>query len=1001
MALTPTSVLIFWDPPELVNGLLKFYSVMRISSRGAKNVYFGKNLTATDSELVPGGKYSYYLIVGTSVGNTSSAIKSVSMPTHIPDNIPALKVVTVQSSSQIYMEWVPIITSTGTIDQYGVILNAGQPTEIEKRVGLNFSTVVSGLKPHFEYDVRLVACLAGEPNACGIGAGTKVMTKEAKPSDMRAPILTAKGPTIIDVDWEPPMFPNGVLLQYLIYYRVVKDSSLEFLINRVDSEIHHIRHAGNDLKPYTQYQYRVVVGNKEGDASSGWALVRTLEAPPAGVKRPNISATSAFGFMINWDPPVSPNGVIREYRIVYKEIQMSPGNQTEDYLSVSPSIFTTLLSGLKPNSNYAVYLQVLNSVGNTSSETVVVQTDQSSPSGMPVLKAEKISSGTALILRWDPPAQPNGIIIVYRLYEFGSQVAIYQGISQEFEMRRLQPFTMYTIQLEACTKAGCAKARFQNFQTAETAPANQPTPTPMEVNATTAMITWAKPQQPNGAMLMYEVLRREQTRLVKRELSDPVVVYSTNDTLGSRFTFTDVGLRPYTEYQYSVRSTNAISSVQSAWQTIFTEQAPPLGVASPSVEYIPDVIDSLRITWTPPSQANGVIQSYQLQRNDSVPLSFDTSDKFEYVDKNLLPYTFYGYTLTVCTAGGCTTSSPMILRTVESPPAIVEPPNIEALSSTVIKASWQPLSPESGQVTKYQLLMDGTEVYTGLSTTHTQTGLTPYKLYTFSLIACTRGGCTQGGEVTGRPLDDAPTDLKKPILNVLSSQSIEVIWTPPLNPHGVITSYDVRRNGALVYTQSLSISGQLGTTFTDYGLSPGMNYLYIITARNRKGSVDSPPMNATTYSSSPAGLSPPVLKPLSSTSMQAIWEPPAKPNGQIQNYSLLLDEQIIYRGGAALLSYIVPGLAFWTQYTFRVQACTSRGCELSDGATARTLEAIPEEQPSPSLLALADDKGGHAGVLVAWEQPLKPNGVITQFRVYRRKAVIETIGNLLPTRIYV
>lgn len=384
-----------------------------------------------------------------------------------------------------------------------------------------------------------------------------------------------------------------------------------------------------------------------------------------------------------------------------------------------------------------------------------------------------------------------------------------------------------------------------------------------------------------------------------------------------------------------------------------------------------------------------------------VPLSFDTSDKFEYVDKNLLPYTFYGYTLTVCTAGGCTTSSPMILRTVESPPAIVEPPNIEALSSTVIKASWQPLSPESGQVTKYQLLMDGTEVYTGLSTTHTQTGLTPYKLYTFSLIACTRGGCTQGGEVTGRPLDDAPTDLKKPILNVLSSQSIEVIWTPPLNPHGVITAYDVRRNGALVYTQSLSISGQLGTTFTDYGLSPGMNYLYIITARNRKGSVDSPPMNATTYSSSPAGLSPPVLKPLSSTSMQAIWEPPAKPNGQIQNYSLLLDEQIIYRGGAALLSYIVPGLAFWTQYTFRVQACTSRGCELSDGATARTLEAIPEEQPSPSLLALADDKGGHAGVLVAWEQPLKPNGVITQFRVYRRKAVIETIGNLLPTRIYV
>lgn len=992
MALTPTTALIFWNPPEQMNGLLKFYSLMRISSRGAKNVYFGKALTTTDSELVPGSKYTYYVIVGTSADNTSSAVKSVSMPTHIPDNIPVLKNVTVQSSSQIYMEWDPIVTSTGTIDQYGVILNAGKPTEIEKRVGMNFSTIVSGLKPHFTYDVRLIACLAGEPNACGIGMGTEVMTKEAPPSDMLPPILTAKGPKIVDIDWGPPLFPNGILLQYLIYYRE-EGSSIEFLINRVESDVVHIRHAGNDLKPFTQYQYRVVAGNKEGDVSSGWALVRTLEALPAGVKRPNISATSAFGFIMNWDPPLSPNGVIKEYRIVYKEIKMSPGNHTVEYLSVSPSIFTTLLSGLKPYSNYEVYLQVINSIGNTSSDTVIVQTDQSSPVGIPVIKGEKISSGTALILRWDPPAQPNGIISLYRLYELGSSVALYQGISREFEMRRLQPFTMYTVQLEACTRAGCTKAGFQNFQTAEAPPTNQPTPIPTEVNATLAVISWARPLQPNGAILMYEVLRREQTRLVKRELSDPVVVYSTNDTLGSTFSYTDTGLRPYTEYQYSVRATNVISSVQSPWQTVFTEQAPPEGVAAPVVDYISNVIDSLKITWSPPSQANGVIQSYQLQRNNSVPLSFDTNDKFEYIDRNLLPYTFYAYTLTVCTADGCTTSSSTIIRTVESPPVVVEPPILEAVSSIAIKVSWVPLSQDRGQVTRYQLLMDGTEVYSGLSTEHTQIGLKPYKLYSFSLIACTRGGCTRSGEVEGRPLDDIPADLQKPTLNVLSSQSIEVMWRAPLNPHGIITSYDVRRDGALVYTQSLSISGQLVTTFTDYGLSPGTSYSYVIIARNRKGSVESPPAIATTYSSSPAGLSPPVLKPLSSTSIQATWAPPAKPNGQIQNYTLLLDEQIIYKGGSSLLSYTVPGLSYWTEYSFRVQACTSRGCELSEGVSARTLEATPEEQPSPSLLALADDKGGHAGVLVTWDPPLKPNGVVTQYKVYRRKAVIETIGN--------
>ncbi|XP_062584554.1 usherin-like isoform X1 [Saccostrea cucullata] len=1000
VALTTSSVLIFWDPPQSINGLLKFYSVMRISFRGAKNVYFGKGLSSTDSGLVPGSTYSYYLIVGTSEGNTSSAIKSVSMPTNIPDNIPALKTVTVQSSSWIFIEWDPIVTSSGTIDQYGVILNAGQPTEIEKRVGLNFSTIVTGLKPHFEYDVRLVACLAGEPNACGIGAGTKVKTEEAPPSDMQPPILTPKGPNMVDIEWAPPLFPNGDIIQYLIYYRKL-GSLIEFLINRVEPEILQITHAGNDLKPYSRYQYKVVAGNKKGDASSGWALVRTLEAPPTGLKRPDISATSAYGFMIQWSPPTYPNGVILEYRVVYKEIKISPGNHTVEHLSISPDIFKTLVSGLKPYSNYEVHLQVLNKVGNASSETVIVQTDQSSPVGMPVVKAEKISSGTALILSWDPPAKPNGVISIYRLYELGSLVALFQGINREFEMRRLQPFTMYTVQLEACTKTGCTKGVFQNFLTAEAAPTNQPTPKPLEVNATSAMISWARPLEPNGVILMYEVLRREERRLTKRELSNPVVVYSTNDTLSSSFTYTDVGLRPYTEYQYSVRSTNAISSVQSPWQTVFTEQALPQGVASPTVKHIPDVIDSLMITWTPPSEANGVIQSYQLQRNDSVPLSFDKSDKFEYVDTNLLPYSFYSYKVIVCTAGGCTTSTPTIIRTVESPPVKVEPPHLESVSSSAIKATWEPLSQESGQVTKYQLTMDGSSVYSGLNTEHTQSGLTPYKLYSFSLTVCTRGGCTESGEVSGRPLDDVPTSLQKPTLNVLSSQSIEVMWKAPLNPHGIITSYDVRRDGALIYTQSLSISGNLVTTFTDYGLSPGTSYSYVVIARNRKGSVESPAAIATTYSSSPAGLSPPVLKPLSSTSIQASWNQPAKPNGQIQNYTLLLDGQIVYTGGAIVLSYTVPGLLFWTEYTFRVQACTNRGCELSEGSKARTLEAVPEEQPFPSVLALADDNGGHAGVLVTWDPPLKPNGVIIQYKVYRRKPVTEIIGMSYTDRVSV
>lgn len=54
----------------------------------------------------------------------------------------------------------------------------------------------------------------------------------------------------------------------------------------------------------------------------------------------------------------------------------------------------------------------------------------------------------------------------------------------------------------------------------------------------------------------------------------------------------------------------------------------------------------------------------------------------------------------------------------------------------------------------------------------------------------------------------------------------------------------------------------------------------------RKGSIESSPAKAMTYSSSPTGLAAPTLTPLSSTSIKVDWLPPANPNGQLTNYSI-------------------------------------------------------------------------------------------------------------------
>lgn len=102
----------------------------------------------------------------------------------------------------------------------------------------------------------------------------------------------------------------------------------------------------------------------------------------------------------------------------------------------------------------------------------------------------------------------------------------------------------------------------------------------------------------------------------------------------------------------------------------------------------------------------------------------------------------------------------------------------------------------------------------------------------------------------------------------------------------------------------------------------------------------------------------------------------------------------VYSGPPSQLSYTVSGLQFYTQYTFSVEACTDRGCEVSTSSQAWTLSAIPEAQPAPSLIALANDLGAHDGVRISWDPPAKPNGNITSYEVYR-KEMTASAGNVV------
>ncbi|XP_065600248.1 usherin [Cyrtonyx montezumae] len=995
-----TEVEIYWSEPKIPNGLITQYRLFR----DEEQVFLGgsRDLNFTDANLQPNSRYIYQLEASTWGGSNTSDKYVIQTPEGTPEKIHVPYNITVIDAYSLFLAWdMPGIFTVDTPLEYNVLLNASSPTLLVKPAGRAHFAFVGGLDPFTLYEIRIQACQNG---GCGVGGRTYTRTAEASPIELNPPTVKAKGSALIEVKWEPPKKPNGIITNYFIHRRPVGSQKDLLLFIWTEGALEFID-ASDALQPFTLYEYRVRAQNAVGSVDSLWASTQTLEASPWGMAAPWAQATSAYSVWLNWTQPAFPNGVITLYRVVHQEKSSDPTFSVPAVtaLTVTGRKHQAHLFGLKPFTTYHVHVVAVNSAGQVSSPWTSVRTLEASPSGLSNFTVEKKENGRALLLKWSEPSEPNGIIKTYNI--FSDDNLEYSGLSRQFLFRRLEPYTLYTLILEACNAAGCTRSPPQPIRTDEAPPVSQMAPVIQAVNATNIELSWLEPINPNGKIIRYEVIHRctkENAAGYRATMEDEKIVFTEYNTESNTFVYNDKGLQPWTRYEYKIRTWNAAGYADSSWTAAMTSQTAPKGLAAPRLSLASVNPRKVLVSWDAPAQPNGILQSYRLLKNDVLyPFSFDAAT-FSYADEDLLPYSMYSYAVVACTMGGCSTSEPAVVRTLEAAPALVDPPSLQAVSSTQVNASWAPPQMQNGDITKYILKLNNEEYYPGKNLGMLISNLQPYTQYDFELVACTAGGCTSSTVQSVRTMEAPPLNMEAPRLLVMGSESIEITWKSPANPNGKITSYELRRDDILVY------SGQ-ETRYLDFTLTPGMEYSYTVTANNSQGSVTSPSAQIKTNPSAPSGMLPPRLQAWSSKEILVAWDPPIRVNGDIKNYTISIHKPAetgkktvdfdASHSSFVRRSFIVAGLQPYSWYEVQLQACTELGCASSEWTSVQTLEAPPAAQPAP-LIEIQTTAGGFQTVSsVLWTGPQQPNGKILHYELYRRR-MTQTLLNFDLVLVY-
>lgn len=367
------------------------------------------------------------------------------------------------------------------------------------------------------------------------------------PIGVQFPIVNRVESRRLEVYWDPPLQPNGVITLYQLFVEDVLRFSGTANSTIIDN-----------LEPFTEYSFFVQACTSIGCSNSMASTGQTLPDSPVGLAAPNLTVLSPSSIQANWDQPDMPNGIILRF-----ELHRLFGPELSQFeIEFSGLGLETTVTGLEPNTLYSFQLFVFNLGGFTSSSVVDALTLEDIPDGIIAPDADPINA-TAVVVSWSPPSQPNGDITQYMLYVNGT--VVFSGLQLSYTVADLQPFTYYSYSISACTVRGCGSSNQSTVQTLEGVPVGYVQPTVIDTTPNSITLQLNEVQRPNG-IVEYALYYTEVSEL-PAELGTLVLAF--NGSVAHRIEVTE--LMPYTNYSFVLEVSNSAGTLMGPPFTVQTD----------------------------------------------------------------------------------------------------------------------------------------------------------------------------------------------------------------------------------------------------------------------------------------------------------------------------------------------------------------------------------------------------------------------------------------------